>query len=112
MSARPDRLRVAAVGDIHVHENSSDAIQQVVSKVSRDADVLALCGDLTHLGLPEEAERLAKDLHDCRIPIVAVLGNHDYQSGHVEEVKKILKVAKVTILEGTESFEVNGVGFA
>jgi hypothetical protein len=112
MSAKPDKLRVAAVGDIHVHENSSEAIQEVVGQVSGNADVLALCGDLTHLGLPEEADRLAKELRDCRIPVIAVLGNHDYQSGHVEEVKKILKAAKVTILEGTETFELNGVGFA
>jgi len=112
MSANPHRLRVAAVGDIHVHENSSDAIQQVVGRVSHEADVLALCGDLTHLGLPEEAERLARDLRECRIPVVAVLGNHDYQSGRVDEVKKILKAAKVTILDGSETFELNGVGFA
>jgi len=112
MSANPHKLRIAAVGDIHVHENSGDAIQQVVSQVSRDADVLALCGDLTHLGLPEEAERLARELRDCHIPVVAVLGNHDYQSGRAEEVKKILKSAKVAVLEGTETFELNGVGFA
>jgi len=112
MSASPPKLRVAAVGDIHVHENSSEAIQNVIRNVWRDADVLALCGDLTHLGLPEEAERLAHELRECRIPVVAVLGNHDYQSGHVEDVKKILKAAKVSILEGTETFELDGVGFA
>jgi Icc-related predicted phosphoesterase len=112
MSASPRKLRVAAVGDIHVHENSAEAIQNVVRNVWHDADVLALCGDLTHLGLPEEAERLAHELRECRIPVVAVLGNHDYQSGRVEDVRKILKAAKVTILEGTETFELDGVGFA
>jgi uncharacterized protein len=112
MSASPPKLRVAAVGDIHVHQNSSEAIQNVIRNVWRDADVLALCGDLTHLGLPEEAERLAHELRECRIPVVAVLGNHDYQSGRVEDVKKILKAAKVSILEGTETFELDGVGFA
>jgi Icc-related predicted phosphoesterase len=112
MSANPHRLRVAAVGVIHVHENSSDAIQQVVRQVSNDADVLALCGDLTHLGLPEEAERLASELRNCRIPVVAVLGNHDYQSGRAEDIKKILKAAKVTVLEASETFELHGVGFA
>jgi Icc-related predicted phosphoesterase len=112
MSASPPKLRVAAVGDIHVHENSSEAIQNVIRNVWRDADVLALCGDLTHLGLPEEAERLAHELRECRIPVVAVLGNHDYQSGRVEDVKRILKAAKVSILEGTETFELDGVGFA
>jgi uncharacterized protein len=112
MSARPDKVRVAALGDIHVHESSTDALQKVFAQLSQEADVLVLCGDLTHLGLPEEAEKLASDLRSCRLPVVAVLGNHDYQSGHVEDVKKILKAAKVTILDGNETFEFNGVGFA
>jgi Icc-related predicted phosphoesterase len=84
----------------------------VFDKVSQNADVLALCGDLTQLGLPAEARKLANDLRTCRVPVVAVLGNHDHQSGHAEEVKKILRSAKVTILEETETFEIKGVGFA
>src|SRR5438132_8201062 len=112
MSEGSGKVRVAALGDLHVHENSTDALQGLFEKISQTADVVALCGDLTHLGLPVEAQKLANDLRSCRVPVVAVLGNHDYQSGHVEEVKKILKAAKVTILEGTETFELNGVGFA
>jgi Icc-related predicted phosphoesterase len=112
MSARPDSLRVAAVGDLHVHQNSADSLQELFEKVSQNADVLALCGDLTHLGLPAEARRLVNDLRACRVPVVAVLGNHDYQSGHAEEVKKILRAAKVVVLEETDTFELNGVGFA
>ena len=110
--AKPDSLRVAAVGDLHVHENSSETLQELFDKISQRADVLALCGDLTHLGLPQEAERLANDLRSCRVPVVAVLGNHDYQSGQAEEVKKVLRAGKVTILEETETFELKGVGFA
>jgi Icc-related predicted phosphoesterase len=112
MSARPDSLRVAAVGDLHVHQNSTDSLQDLFDKISQKADVLALCGDLTQLGLPAEARRLANDLRACRVPVVAVLGNHDYQSGHAEEVKKILRTAKVVVLEETDTFELNGVGFA
>ena len=112
MSAKPDSLRVAAVGDLHVHQNSSDSLQAMFDKVSQAADVLVLCGDLTHLGLPQEAEKLVSDLRACRIPVVAVLGNHDYQSGQQEEVKKVLRMGKVTVLEETETFELNGVGFA
>src|SRR5437868_13197069 len=112
MSAKQDSLRVAAVGDLHIHSSSTDSLQALFEKVSQAADVLALCGDLTHLGLPQEAERLAGDLRACRIPVVAVLGNHDYQSGHAEEVKKILKNGKVVVLEETETFELRGVGFA
>lgn len=105
-------LRVAAVGDLHVHEESSDSFQELFAQVSQNADVLVLCGDLTQLGLPNEAERLANDLHWCRVPVVAVLGNHDYQSGQEKEVKKILRSGKVIMLEETETFELNGVGFA
>jgi Icc-related predicted phosphoesterase len=112
MSAKPDSLRVAAVGDLHVHKNSTESLQVLFDKISQSADVLALCGDLTHLGLPQEAKKLANDLHACRIPVVAVLGNHDYQSGQQEEVKKVLRAAKVVVLEETETFELNGVGFA
>src|SRR5215467_8555608 len=112
MSAKPGSLRVAAVGDLHVHQSSSDNLQSLFEKVSRSADVLALCGDLTHLGLPQEAEKLVTDLRACRVPVVAVLGNHDYQSGQHEEVKKVLRTGKVTILEESETFQLNGVGFA
>src|SRR5919201_1949093 len=112
MSAKPDSLRIAAIGDLHVHQNSPDSLQPLFEKISQSADVLALCGDLTHLGLPQEAEKLANDLRSCRIPVVAVLGNHDYQSGQQEEVKKILRAGKVSVLEESETFELNGVGFA
>jgi Icc-related predicted phosphoesterase len=112
MSAKPDSLRVAAIGDLHVHQNSPENLQPMFEKISQNADILALCGDLTQLGLPAEAKKLANDLRSCRIPVVAVLGNHDHQSGQAEEVKKILRSAKVTILEETETFELNGVGFA
>jgi Icc-related predicted phosphoesterase len=112
MSARLDSVRVAAIGDLHVHQHSPDNLQALFDHVSQNADVLALCGDLTHLGLPEEAERLGNDLRSCRIPVVAVLGNHDYQSGRADELKKILRSHKVTILEETETFELRGVGFA
>src|SRR5262249_12842915 len=112
MSAKPDSLRVAAVGDLHVHQNSSDGLEHLFEKVSRSADVLALCGDLTQHGFPQEAEKLVNDLRACRVPVVAVLGNHDYQSSQQEEVKRVLRTGKVTVLEESETFELNGVGFA
>src|SRR5213593_3467456 len=112
MSAKPDSLCVAAIGDLHVHQSSSESFQALFEKISQSADVLALCGDLTHLGLPQEADKLANDLRACRIPVVAVLGNHDYQSGHQEQVKKVLRAAKVAMLEETETFQLKDVGFA
>src|SRR5499427_1320071 len=112
MSAKPGSLRVAAIGDLHIHQSSKDDLQPLFEQISQNADVLALCGDLTQLGLPPEAKALTNELRACRIPVVAVLGNHDYQSGFAEEVKEVLRAAKVKVLEETETFELNGVGFA
>ncbi len=112
MSEGQDSLRVAALGDLHVHQTSTENLQGLFDRISQNADVLALCGDLTNLGMPQEAERLVNDLRLCRIPVVAVLGNHDYQSGRAEELKQVLRAGKVVLLEETETFEIKGVGFA
>src|SRR5262249_12114202 len=82
-----------------------------LANVCRNADVLALCGDLTTLGLPAEAQNLAAELSLCTIPIIAVLGNHDHASGQAEEIKTILRNANVHVL-GEETFTFKDVGFA
>jgi Icc-related predicted phosphoesterase len=79
--------------------------------VADRADVLALCGDLTDYGLPEEAQILAKELAVARVPIVAVLGNHDFEAGKADEVSAILREAGVDILDG-DARDIQGVGFA
>jgi Icc-related predicted phosphoesterase len=81
------------------------------SQVSAHADILALCGDLTDRGDPEEARQMAKALGSVTVPIVAVLGNHDYECGKVSEVTRILCDAGVRVLDG-DAQEVLGVGFA
>src|SRR5207247_9969842 len=76
------------------------------------ADMLLLCGDLTEYGLPEEAEELVADIRAAvRIPTLAVLGNHDFESGQPELVSKVLDEAGVNVLNG-EAIEIAGVGFA
>jgi Icc-related predicted phosphoesterase len=104
-------LRVAAVGDLHVHEAPASAYRQLFTQISSKADVLVLCGDLTNIGTVAEAEALAADLSACTIPVVGVLGNHDHQSGHGDEVRKILRAAKMIVLDD-DTFEYEGVGFA
>jgi Icc-related predicted phosphoesterase len=83
----------------------------LLSQVSAHADILALCGDLTDRGDPEEARQMAKALGSVTVPIVAVLGNHDYECGKVSEVTRILCDAGVRVLDG-DAQEVLGVGFA
>jgi Icc-related predicted phosphoesterase len=107
-----ETLRVAAVADIHVKKNSQALMQPLFAKVSESADVLLLCGDLTDYGTPEEAKLLARDVSaSLRVPAIAVLGNHDFESGMHDEVAKILTDAGVTVLDG-DSHEIHGVGFA
>src|SRR2546423_99577 len=106
------QLRIAAIGDLHVSKNSQGAFQQLFSQISEDADVLLLCGDFTDYGLPDEARVLARELTAAmKIPVVAVLGNHDYEGGKPQEIREILTGAGVTVLDG-EATEVRGVGFA
>jgi Icc-related predicted phosphoesterase len=105
------KQKIAAMGDLHVKENGSSSYKELFAEISQAADILVLTGDLTDLGKPKEAELLAADMRSCSIPIVAVLGNHDYECGHVEEVKSIIKDAGVQLLEG-QAVEINGVGFA
>lgn len=104
--------RVAAVGDVHYGKASQGALLQLFTEINARADVLALCGDLTDHGLPDEARLLAKDLTSAvRIPIVAILGNHDYESDHEAELTAILSDAGIVVLDG-DAHEIHGVGFA
>jgi Icc-related predicted phosphoesterase len=107
----PGSLRLAAVGDLHVGENARRPYREMFARISQEADVLALCGDLTNFGKTPEAEILAEDLQACTIPVVGVLGNHDYECGQPHEVCRILHQAGVKLLEG-EAYEIDGVGFA
>jgi Icc-related predicted phosphoesterase len=102
---------LAAIGDLHVTEQSHHQWRDTFAEISEKADILALCGDLTNFGKTREAELLAEDLRACTIPVVAVLGNHDYECGQPEEVKRILTGAGVTMLD-EQAVEIAGVGFA
>jgi len=105
-------VTIAAVADIHVRTHSAGAFQAFFADIGRHADILLLGGDLTDRGLPEEAHILAKELNSSvKVPVIAVLGNHDCESGHEEEVVDILATAGVTMLDG-ESCEFHGVGIA
>jgi Icc-related predicted phosphoesterase len=106
------KVRLAAIGDLHFGKGSVGSWQPLFAQIAQSADLLVLSGDLTDYGLAEEAHLLAKELSSAvRIPIVAVLGNHDYESGYQKEVTEILSVSGVKVLDG-EACEVLGIGFA
>jgi Icc-related predicted phosphoesterase len=104
-------VRFAAVGDIHVTKDSAGTLRGFFAQASEAADVLLLCGDLTDYGTAEEAKVLADELAAVSVPIVAVLGNHDYESGAQQVVAEYLIKAGVRVLDG-EAVEIEGVGIA
>jgi uncharacterized protein len=87
-----ESVKVAAVGDVHRGLEPRSRLRDIFARAAEQADVLALCGDLTDSGLPDEAKALAQDLKAAteKIPVIGVLGNHDWEAGRHEEVRKIL----------------------
>lgn len=104
-------MKIAAIGDLHVTETDVSPYRDLFTEISRTADVLVLCGDLTNFGKTSEAEILADDIRVCDIPVLGVLGNHDFESGQPEEVGRILHEAGMTVLD-EQAVEIDGVGFA
>ncbi len=105
-------IRLAAISDIHCGAGGQGALHALLEQINEQADILVIPGDLTDYGLPDEAKVLAKAFTGAvRIPTVAVLGNHDFESGKQDDVCKILGDTGMKILDG-EAHEVLGVGFA
>lgn len=93
-------IRIAAAGDLHFDRKSHNRLSQHFNDLNQRADVFLLAGDLTQTGHPEEMKVLADDLKKCPIPVIAVLGNHDYHVDQIEQVVQILTDTGVTVLEG------------
>ena len=112
MAMTDGKLRIAAVADIHCNKSNQSILRTLFTQISERADILLLGGDLTDIGLTEEAHILARELTTTvKIPVIGVLGNHDYESGKQDQVKEILCDAGVSMLDG-DTCVVHGVGFA
>ena len=106
------RVRVGAVADLHYRRSAQGELVSMLGQVAHRCDVLLLPGDLTDRGSVEEAQLLARDLSAAvKIPVLAVLGNHDYESDAAGEVARVLGEAGILILDG-DAHEVEGIGFA
>jgi Icc-related predicted phosphoesterase len=112
MAEQKKKVKIAAVGDIHVKEHFRGEYREMFVEISEKADVLVLCGDLTDLGQVREAELLAEDLQACTIPVVGVLGNHDYQSDQPQKIREILEQHTNVCILDQEPIVHHGVGFA
>lgn len=105
-------LRIAAMADLHCSADTRGELRSCFAQIAEKADVLLLCGDLTDHGLPHEAQMLAEEISfGAALPVLAVLGNHDFESDRQDEISGILAEARVRVLDG-DSVEIGGIGFA
>jgi Icc-related predicted phosphoesterase len=93
-------IRIAAIGDLHFGIESEGSFRARAGDLRSCADVLLVAGDLTKCGDPDEAEVAAAELSDLGVPVVTVLGNHDYQADQQDVVAKTLRAAGIAVLEG------------
>lgn len=104
-------VRIAVVGDLHFDGSSPGSLRRLLADVSREAEILALCGDLTTHGEPGQVRAFVAELDVVDVPMVAVLGNHDHEAGEVEESSRILGARGIHVLDG-DYVVVHGIGFA
>ena len=105
-------LKIAATADVHAGGvEDLERLQTLAQNAAREADVLAIGGDLTNHGHLEELEVLLKALDDCPIPVVTTLGNHDHESGNAHELSLLLAESRIHLLDRS-SIVIDGVGFS
>jgi uncharacterized protein len=104
-------MRIAATADLHYSAQTLGILKDQLNRVRDEADVFVVAGDLTNFGRPEEMEPLVNILVRLRVPTIAVLGNHDYESGKEAELSRMMTSEGIKVLDGT-GYERDGVGFA
>lgn len=105
------KIRIAAIGDIHIRNDSKFIGFENYESLNQNADLLLLCGDLTNMGTIEEAKVLSTLLRKLHIPVAGVFGNHDYTSDQFEEIRKILKEDGHLIFLDEAPYELENIGF-
>jgi Icc-related predicted phosphoesterase len=103
-------VRLAAAGDVHCHEANRERVRAAFAALDERADIVLLAGDLTTHGEPEQAAVLADACSELSVPVVAVLGNHDWHANRADEVSAVLEESGIVVLErATTTCTVAGV---
>lgn len=106
-------MRIAALADLHARTHDDVArLTNLLREAAAEADVLLLGGDLTDHGRPGQVEALLEAIHEVRIPILAVLGNHDHEGGCAGDIMRMLRSAGAHVLDQGGTAVIGGVGFA
>jgi len=103
-------IRVAAIGDVHFSQDSRGKLRDYWKRLAECADIFLIAGDLTTHGEARQVAVLADELEGAGVPIVAVLGNHDYHNDEQREVRRTLERKGIIVLEGESvSLTINDV---
>jgi len=109
--AKKTKTTIAALADIHIKITDKGRWADCFEEISKKADVLLICGDLTDTGDEEEAQVLAEELKASTIPVIGVLGNHDYEKGRQKLIRQTLQESNMILLDG-EAVVIENIGFA
>src|ERR1700724_3636462 len=104
-------MKIAATADLHFAPQNATVLRNQLDKVRDEADLLVVAGDLTNYGKPAEMKPLLNTMVRLRVPIVVVLGNHDYESEQQAELMRMMTAEGIKLLDGS-AYERDGVGFA
>jgi Icc-related predicted phosphoesterase len=94
------RVRVAAIGDLHLRGREEPSAVPGLAGLAEHADLLLVAGDLTENGRLVEAEAAGELLAAARLPVVAVLGNHDLRSLRRVAFRRALERCGIEVLDG------------
>ena len=93
-------IRIAAVGDVHFGDDCRDTLRPHLDDAAGSLDALLIAGDLTRHGVSGEAEVLASEIEGSPVPVIVVLGNHDYHGGEEKAIRDVMEGAGATVLDG------------
>ena len=93
-------IRIAATGDIHLgREGDQERWAEAFAGLRDRVDLVLLAGDLTTHGEPEQAAMVAAAVRGVDVPVLAVLGNHDWHVNRRDEVVAVLQEGGIDVLE-------------
>jgi Icc-related predicted phosphoesterase len=92
-------IRIAAAGDIHSDGLDRERVELAFERIVDAADLVLLAGDLTTHGQLEQAQVLADVCREFPLPVICVLGNHDWHSDRTAELTELLTAAGVIVLD-------------
>jgi Icc-related predicted phosphoesterase len=94
------RIRIAAAGDVHFGGDADrERALAAFAALEGRVDLVLLAGDLTTHGEPEEAAVLGEAASTLDVPVLTVLGNHDWHANRVPEVTALLEDAGIQLLD-------------